>query len=201
MAGAGMAIGALAVFVPLLLAAWAVVLYNRLVSLRNRVRNAYAQIDVQLTRRHGLVPNLVETARAYLRHERSALEAVTAARAAAVEAGRAAAGRPGDAEAVKAVGRAEGSLGGALARLFAIVEAYPDLKAAETMRQLSEELTTTENRIAFARQAYNDAVMFFNTARESFPGLLVARPFRFAAAALLELDDPAARAAPQVRTS
>lgn len=173
-------------------------IYNHLVTLRNRYRNAYAQIDVQLLRRHDLVPNLVETARAYLQHERATLEAVIAARTAAVTAGEAASARPGDAAALAALGQAEATLGGALGRLLAVVEQYPDLKADATMARLSEELASTENRLAFARQAYNDAVMRYNTAIELFPNALVAGSMGFRAAGLFELEDTAARALPQV---
>jgi LemA protein len=173
-------------------------IYNHLVTLRNRYRNAYAQIDVQLLRRHDLVPNLVETARAYLQHERATLEAVIAARTAAVAAGEQASARPGDAAALAAVGQAEAALGGALGRLLAVVEQYPDLKADATMARLSEELASTENRLAFARQAYNDAVMRYNTAIELFPNALVAGSMGFRAAGFFELEDTAVRALPKV---
>ena len=173
-------------------------IYNHLVTRRNRYRNAYAQIDVQLLRRHDLVPNLVETARAYLQHERATLEAVIAARTAAVAAGEQASARPGDAAALAAVGQAEAALGGALGRLLAVVEQYPDLKADATMARLSEELASTENRLAFARQAYNDAVMRYNTAIELFPNALVAGSMGFRAAGFFELEDTAVRALPKV---
>jgi len=173
-------------------------IYNRLVTLRNRYRNAHAQIDVQLLRRHDLVPNLVETARAYLQHERATLEAVIAARGAAVEASQKAAAQPDSAAAMAALGQAEAALGGALGRLMAVVEQYPDLKADATMARLSEELASTENRLAFARQAYNDAVMTYNTALEVFPNVLVAGSMGFRAAGFFELDDDAVRALPQV---
>lgn len=173
-------------------------IYNRLVTRRNRYRNAYAQIDVQLLRRHDLVPNLVETARAYLQHERATLEAVIAARTAAVAAGEQASARPGDAAALAALGQAEATLGGALGRLLAVVEQYPDLKADATMARLSEELASTENRLAFARQAYNDAVMHYNTAIELFPNALVAGSMGFRAAGFFELEDTAVRALPKV---
>lgn len=173
-------------------------IYNRLVTLRNRYRNAYAQIDVQLLRRHDLVPNLVETARAYLQHERATLEAVIAARAAAVSASQRAGADPGDAAALAALGQAEAALGGALGRLLAVVEQYPDLKADATMARLAEELTSTENRLAFARQAYNDAVMRFNTAIELFPNVLVANAMHLRPAGFFELEDDAVRALPQV---
>ena len=173
-------------------------IYNHLVTLRNRVRNAFAQIDVQLLRRHDLVPNLVETARAYLQHERATLEAVIAARTAAVGASQRASAQPGDAAALAALGQAEAALGGALGRLLAVAEQYPDLKADATMARLSEELASTENRLAFARQAYNDAVMRYNTAIELFPHLLVAGRMGFAPAGFFELDDAAVRALPKV---
>jgi LemA protein len=172
----------------------AVSLYNGLVARRNGYRNAYSQIDVQLRRRHDLVPNLVETAKAYLAHERGTLEAVVAARGAAVAAARAAATAPGDAGAMKAVAGAEGALGAALSRFNALVESYPDLKASATMAQLSEELASTENRVAFARQAYNDAVMAYNVARESFPGSVLAGSFGFIEAAPYEVATEAERA-------
>jgi LemA protein len=173
-------------------------IYNRLVTLRNRYRNAYAQIDVQLLRRHDLVPNLVETTRAYLQHERATLEAVIAARTAAVSAEQRASAQPGDAAALAALGQAEAVLGGAIGRLLAVVEQYPDLKADATVARLSEELASTENRLAFARQAYNDAVMHYNTAIELFPNVLVAGPMGFRPAGLFELEDSAVRALPQV---
>ena len=173
-------------------------IYNHLVTRRNRYRNAYAQIDVQLLRRHDLVPNLVETARAYLQHERATLEAVIAARTAAVAAGEQASARPGDAAALAALGQAEATLGGALGRLLAVVEQYPDLKADATMARLSEELASTENRLAFARQAYNDAVMHYNTAIELFPNTLVAGSMGFRPAGFFELEDSAVRALPKV---
>jgi LemA protein len=176
----------------------AVALYNALVVRRNAYRNAFSQIDVQLRRRHDLVPNLVETARAYLAHERGTLEAVVAARGVAVSAARAAASAPGDAAAMQALSGAERSLGAALSRLVAVAEAYPELKASATMAQLSEELSSTENRVAFARQAYNDAVMSYNVAREAFPGNLVAGRFGFTEAAAYQAASEADRAAPRV---
>jgi LemA protein len=156
---------------------WLIIQYNNLVTLRNQVTNAWKQIDVQLKRRHDLVPNLVETARAYLKHERETLEAVVAARNGAVAAERAAAANPGDPRAMQGLSTAEAALSGSLSRLLAVAEAYPDLKANQTMGQLMEELSSTENRISFARQAYNDAVMSYNNARETFPGLLLASGF------------------------
>ncbi|HEX2796225.1 MAG TPA: LemA family protein [Immundisolibacter sp.] len=190
-------LGFLLIVVALLLVGFFLI-YNRLVTLRNRYGNAHAQIDVQLLRRHDLVPNLVETARAYLQHERATLEAVIAARGAAVDAGQRAAVQPDSAAAMAALGQAEAALGSALGRLMAVVEQYPDLKADATMARLSEELASTENRLAFARQAYNDAVMTYNTALEVFPNVLVAGSMGFRAAGFFELDDTAVRALPQV---
>ncbi len=152
-------------------------IYNGLVTHRNGYKNAFSQIDVQLKRRHDLIPNLVETAKAYLKHERETLEAVVAARNSAVTAERAAAANPGDPRAMQGLSSAEGALSGSLSRLLAVAEAYPDLKANQTMAQLMEELASTENRISFARQAYNDAVMGYNNARETFPGMLLAGGF------------------------
>jgi LemA protein len=170
--------------------AW-VSLYNGLVTKRNAYRNAYSQIDVQLKRRYDLIPNLVETAKAYLKHERGTLDAVIAARNGAQAAARAAAANPGDAAAMTGLGAAEGVLAGTMSRLLAVAEAYPDLKANQTMAQLMEELSSTENRIGFARQAYNDAVMAYNNARETFPGMLVAGSF--APAQLFEVQAPTER--------
>ena len=172
--------------------------YNRLVSLRNRFKNAFAQIDVQLTRRYDLIPNLVETAKAYLKHERETLEAVINARNTAVTAEKRVAGDPTDAAAMQGLIGAEQALTGAMTRFFALAEAYPDLKADTNMRQLSEELTSTENKIAFSRQAYNDAVTSYNTARESFPTNILAGMFNFGEGRLLEIGDEKARQAPRV---
>jgi LemA protein len=177
---------------------YAIWLFNSLVAKRNRYRNGFAQIDVQLTRRHDLIPNLVEVAKGYLKHERETLEAVTAARGAAVSGLRAAARAPGEAAAMQQLGSAEQGLTGALGRLLALGEAYPDLKADATMMQLSEELISTENKVAFARQAFNDAVMDYNTQRESFPANLIARRYGFAEAALLDIGDAAIRDTPKV---
>lgn len=189
-------------WIPLLLVAAAglavIVIYNRLVAGRNAWRNAFAQIDVQLTRRHDLVPNLVEVVRRYLAHEQDTLEAVTAARAGAVDGLRRAAGNPGDAAALAGLGAAENGLAAALGRLLAVAEAYPQLKADATMARLTEELTSTENRVAFARQAFNDLVMAYNNAREQFPGNLVAGLFGFAPAELLGIESVAVRAAPRI---
>jgi LemA protein len=181
------------------LVALGVVIYNRLVTARNAYKNAFAQIDVQLTRRHDLVPNLVETAKGYLGHERETLEAVITARNLAVAGLQKAAADPGDPKAVQELAGAENALSGALGRLFALAEAYPDLKANQNMMQLSEELTSTENRVAFARQAYNDAIMTYNNAREMFPNSVVAGSFGFQPAQLLEIESPAKREVPKVR--
>jgi LemA protein len=177
---------------------WVVSLYNRLVGSRNGYKNAFAQIDVQLKRRYDLIPNLVETAKGYIKHERETLEAVIRARNGAVSAVQAAAANPGDATAMRGLAGAEGQLTASLGRLFAVAEAYPDLKANQNMMQLSEELTSTENKVAFARQAYNDSVMTYNNQREMFPGSIVAGMFNFQVAQLLELDEAAARQAPKV---
>jgi LemA protein len=177
---------------------FAITIYNRLVAGRNRFKNAFAQIDVQLTRRHDLIPNLIEVAKRYMAHEKDTLEAVVNARNLAVAGLKAAAKDPSDPEAMKQLASAEQGLSGALGRLFALSEAYPDLKANENMMQLSEELTTTENKVAFARQAYNDSVMNYNTLRESFPNNLFAGWFNFLAAELLEIEDESKREAPKV---
>ena len=182
----------------LLLVMWAVGIYNRLVALRNRFRNAFAQIDVQLKRRYDLIPNLVETAKGYMKHERETLEAVINARNQAASAGQAAAQNPGDPSAMQSLGRAEGQLTGALGRLFALSESYPDLKANQNMLALQEELTSTENKVAFSRQAYNDAVMTYNTQREVFPNVIFAGMFNFQPANLFEIEDAGQREAPKV---
>ena len=173
-------------------------IYNRLVAARNNYKNAFAQIDVQLTRRHDLIPNLVETAKGYLKHERETLEAVIAARNAAVSGLQAAAKNPGDPSALQELSSAENALSGALGRLFALAEAYPDLKANQNMMQLSEALTTTENKVAFARQAYNDAVMTYNNTREVFPNSVIAGMFAFQPAELLALESPEKREVPKI---
>lgn len=170
---------------------WGVGAYNRLIGLRNRFKNAFAQIDIQLKRRYDLIPNLVETARAYMKHEHDTLEAVISARNQASDADRAAAANPGDAQALTRLGAAEGTLSAALGRLFALAEAYPDLKANQTMMQLSEELTATENKISFSRQAFNDAVMRYNTAAEQFPANVIASMFSFKTAELLAATESA----------
>ncbi|WP_146908584.1 LemA family protein [Arenimonas daejeonensis] len=177
---------------------WGVGIYNGLITARNAFKNAFAQIDVQLTRRYDLIPNLVEVAKGYLKHERETLEAVIQARAAAVSGQAAAKASPGDAAAMAQLGSAETGLAGALSRLMVVAEAYPDLKANQNMMQLTEELTSTENRIAFARQAYNDSVMAYNNKREVFPSNILAGMFGFVAAALLEITEPAKREAPKV---
>jgi LemA protein len=172
--------------------------YNSLVTLRNRYKNAYSQIDVQLKRRYDLIPNLVETAKGYLAHERGTLEAVIAARNTAVTANTRAAQNPGDASAMKEISSAESALSGVMGRLFALAEAYPDLKANTTMLSLMEELTSTENKVSFARQAYNDSVMAYNTRREVFPTNLIAGPFNFGPAELFVIDNPEQKDAPKV---
>ena len=172
--------------------------YNRLVTLRNRFKNAYSQIDVQLRRRYDLIPNLVETAKGYMKYERETLEAVISARNAASAANLTAGQKPGDGAAMKDLAAAETQLTGVLGRLFALAEAYPDLKANQNMLRLMEELTSTENKVAFARQAFNDEVMAYNTLRETFPTNLIAGPFNFQVAELFVLDQPEAREAPKV---
>ncbi len=173
-------------------------MYNKLVSFRNRYENAYAQIDVQLTRRYDLIPNLVETAKGYMKHEQETLQQVIEARNQAFDAGKAAAGKPGDPTAIKNLASAESNLGGALGRLLMVAESYPDLKANENMMALQEELTSTENKVAYARQGFNDAVMQYNTAREQFPTNFIAGTFGFLPAELLELEEPKAKEAPKV---
>ena len=177
---------------------WAIGIYNRLVNERNRVRNGFAQIDVQLTRRHDLIPNLVEAVKGYMKHERETLEAVINARNTAVSALDAAKVDPANAAAIQELGGAEGALGSVLGRLFALSEAYPDLKASQNMMQFQEELSTTENKVAFARQAFNDAVMNYNNARENFPGSIIANSFNFQAAEFLEIETPQKREVPKV---
>ena len=188
---------ALAVIVALVI--WAIAIYNGLVQLRNRFKNAFAQIDVQLKRRYDLIPNLVEAAKGYITHERETLERVIAARNSAMGASQKAAAAPGDAAAMQGLAQAEGQLGGALGRMMAVFEAYPDLKANQNILQVQEELTSTENKIAFARQAYNDSVMEYNTKRESFPDTIFAGMFGFTPATLLEATESAEeRKAPKV---
>ncbi len=181
------------------IAIWAVMIYNGLVALRNRFKNAFSQIDVQLKRRYDLIPNLVETAKGYLKHERETLEAVIKARNQAIAAAQGAAANPGNPAAMQQLGAAEGALSGVLGRLFALAEAYPDLKANQNMLSIQEELASTENKVAFARQAFNDAVMEYNTKRESFPDNFVAGMFGFGAAELLQATESAEeRKAPKV---
>jgi LemA protein len=178
--------------------AWAVMTYNKLINLRNAVRNAFAQIDVQLTRRYDLIPNLVEAVKGYMKHERETLEAVISARTRAVQGLRAAAAHPENAGAINELSGADSALSSALGRLFALSESYPELKADRNMMQLQEELTSTENRVAFSRQAFNDAVMSYNNARENFPNSLIANSFSFDPAAFLQIESEQKRAVPQV---
>ena len=181
------------------LAVWAVGIYNGLVALRNRYKNSFSQIDVQLKRRYDLIPNLVEVVKGYLKHERETLEAVIKARNQAVAAAQGAAANPGNPAAMQSLGQAEGALSGVLGRLFALAEAYPDLKANQNMLAIQEELTSTENKVAFARQAFNDSVMEYNTRRESFPDNIFSGMFRFDAAELLNATESAEeRKAPKV---
>ena len=182
----------------LLAIVYSLAIYNKLVQLRNRFKNAFAQIDVQLKRRYDLIPNLVETAKGYLKHERETLEAVIKARNQAASAESRASKNPGDQDAIAGLMGAESMLSSTLGKLFALVEAYPDLKANQNMMQLSEELTSTENKISFARQAFNDEVMFYNTAREVFPNIIIAGMLNFTQAKLLELESPKERIAPKV---
>jgi len=184
--------------VALLVAFWVIGAYNGLVTLRNRFKNAFAQIDVQLKRRYDLIPNLVETAKGYMKHERETLEAVIAARNTAFAASKAAAANPADAAAMKGLLSAESGLGGALSRLMVVSEAYPDLKANQNMMQLTEELTSTENKISFARQAYNDSVMAYNTTREKFPTNTIAGMFNFGPAESFKVEAPEQREAVKV---
>jgi LemA protein len=180
---------------------FAVGVFNKLVTMRNRYKNAYAQIDVQLKRRYDLIPNLVETAKGYIKHERETLENVTKARNIAYAASQTAAANPGDAGAMKNLVSAETGLAGTLSRLMMVSEAYPDLKANQNMMQLTEELTSTENKISFARQAYNDSVMTYNTDREVFPSNIIAGMFNFGPAELFVIDKPEQKDAPRVSFS
>lgn len=172
--------------------------YNRLVLLRNQFKNAFAQINVQLQRRHDLIPNLVEASKAYLTHEKSTLENVIAARNQAVAARGAAAANPADGAALQGLLGAEGALSGAMGRLMAVIESYPNLKADQTIARLTEELSSTENRVAFARQAYNDSVMQYNNSRETFPSIVFAGMFGFQTAVLFDIVNPGDREAPKV---
>ena len=191
--------GWIAIGVIVALAVWAMTIYNGLVALRNRFKNAFAQIDVQLKRRYDLIPNLVETAKGYLKHERETLEAVIKARNQAVAAAGAAGANPGNPAAMQGLAQAEGALTGVLGRFFALAEAYPDLKANQNMLSIQEELSSTENKVAFARQAYNDSVMEYNTRRESFPDTIFAGMFGFGPAELLQATESAEeRKAPKV---
>ncbi|HZI32963.1 MAG TPA: LemA family protein [Candidatus Binatia bacterium] len=189
------------VLIALIVIGMVVGVYNKLVTLRNRFKNAYAQIDVQLKRRYDLIPNLVETAKGYIKHERETLEAVTQARNIAYAAAKAAAANPGDANAMKQLTSAETGLAGTLSRLMMVSEAYPDLKANQNMMQLTEELTSTENKISFARQAYNDSVMTYNTDREVFPSNLIAGMFNFLPAELFVIEKAEEKTAPKVSFS
>ncbi len=193
-----LAILGVVIFVLIIISLWVVSIYNNLVTLRNRYKNAFSQIDVQLKRRYDLIPNLVETAKAYLKHESGTLEAVTQARNIAAGAREKAAANPTDPGAIQNLMNAEAGLGGVLGRLFAVSEAYPDLKANQNMMQLTEELTSTENKISFARQAYNDSVMGYNTQREIFPNNIFAGIFNFGAAQLFEVTNPQEKEAPKV---
>lgn len=197
--GAALIILGVLVVAALVLIAFVVGIYNRLVGLRNRYKNSFAQIDVQLKRRNDLIPNLVETAKGYLKHERETLEAVIQARNQAVTAGQRAASDPGNPDAMNQLNGAESMLSGALGRLFALSEAYPDLKANQNMAQLTEELTSTENRVAFARQAYNDSATEYNTYRQTFPPVVFANMLGHATdAELLQFDSEAIAEAPKV---
>ena len=196
--GIGLIIAIVLLVVVLGLAGFVVGVYNKLVTMRNRYKNAYAQIDVQLKRRYDLIPNLVEIAKGYIKHERETLENVTKARNIAYVASQAAAANPGDSGAMKNLVSAESGLAGTLSRLMMVSEQYPDLKANQNMMQLTEELTSTENKISFARQAYNDSVMVYNTDREVFPSNLIAGMFNFGAAELFVVDKPEQKDAPKV---
>ena len=193
-----MSSGVVLIAVLVVLTLFFVTVYNSLVTTRNQYKNAFSQIDVQLKRRHDLIPNLVETAKAYLKHERSTLEAVIAARNSAQAAREAAASDPANPQAIRNLSSAEVALSGMLGKFFALSESYPDLKADRTMTQLQEELTSTENRVAFARQAFNDAITTYNNAREKFPHVLIAATLGFSAASLLELESPRERQVPKV---
>ncbi len=193
--GTIIAVGVIAV----LILFWGIATYNSLVTLRNRYQNAFSQINVQLKRRHDLIPNLVETAKAYMAHERETLENVTKARNIAAQAGTAAAGKPGDPKLMNALAGAETQLGSALGRLMLVAEAYPDLKANQNMLSLQEELTSTENKVSFSRQAYNDSVMAFNVQREVFPASIIAGSFGFTAAEMFELENPDEKKVPEVK--
>jgi LemA protein len=177
---------------------WAIGIYNRLINERNRVRNAFAQIDVQLTRRYDLIPNLVEAVKGYMKHERETLEAVINARNAAQQSLQTAKADPANAEAIKELGASESALGAVLGRLFALSEAYPDLKANQNMMQFQEELASTENKVAFARQAFNDSVLSYNNTAENFPNNIIAGTFRFELASFLDIESEEKRDVPDV---
>ncbi|MCH7981037.1 MAG: LemA family protein [Proteobacteria bacterium] len=177
---------------------WTIGIYNKLVNQRNRVRNAFAQIDVQLTRRYDLIPNLVEAVKGYMKHERETLEAVIAARNTAVSSLSAAKADPANADAMKQLGASEGALGGVLSRLFALSEAYPDLKASQNMMQFQEELASTENKVSFSRQAFNDSVMSYNNTAENFPNSVIAGMFSFKLASFLEIESDEKRDVPEI---
>jgi LemA protein len=177
---------------------WTIGIYNQLVNQRNRVRNAFAQIDVQLTRRYDLIPNLVEAVKGYMKHERETLEAVIKARNTAVSSLDAAKADPANADAMKKLGASEGALGGVLSRLFALSEAYPDLKANQNMMQFQEELASTENKVSFSRQAFNDSVMSYNNTAENFPNSVIAGMFSFALASFLEIESEEKRDVPEI---
>jgi len=195
----GFLIGGLVLLgVLLILIVWVVKIYNRLVQLRERCKNAFSQIDVQLKRRHDLIPNLVETAKGYMAHEKDTLEAVLQARASATQAQINVNGDPTNAKEMAKLAQAEGQLTGALGKLMAVAEAYPDLKANENMMQLSEELTTTENKVAFSRQAYNDNVNSYNEYKKVFPPVMFANMFGFDDAEYFEIEEPSEREAPKV---
>ena len=196
--GVGLIIAIVLLVVVVSLAGFVIGVYNKLVTMRNRYKNAYAQIDVQLKRRYDLIPNLVEIAKGYIKHERETLENVTKARNIAYVASQAAAANPGDSGAMKNLVSAESGLAGTLSRLMMVSEQYPALKANQNMMQLTEELTSTENKISFARQAYNDSVMVYNTDREVFPSNLIAGMFNFGAAELFVVDKPEQKDAPKV---
>jgi LemA protein len=177
---------------------WGIAMYNNLVNMRNRVRNGFSQINVQLTRRYDLIPNLVEAVKGYMKHERETLDAVVQARNAAMSGLQAAAADPSNGEAIKTLAGAEAALSGSLGRLFALAEAYPDLKANQNMMQLQEELASTENKVAFSRQAFNDAVMGYNNACQNFPNNLIANGFNFEHAEFLEIETEEKREVPQI---
>jgi LemA protein len=182
-----------------LLAMFIAGIYNGLVTLRNRYKNAYSQIDVQLKRRYDLIPNLVEAVKGYMAHEKGTLNDVIEARNRAMSAGQQASANPGDPNAMQKLNQAEGQLGGALGRMFALSEAYPDLKANTNMLQLQEELTSTENKVSFARQAFNDAVTAYNTKREVFPNVIFAGMFGFFPAELFQVESEAVKEAPKIK--